>query len=107
VYACLGIDHTLLDVERHDLDPTPRQRIFEAQNSTRVDERSSVEQRAAMYARSVFKFPNLFFSDYFSSRFLNVCRSQCPAVNSNGKSTVSYLGSNCSSLYKKILIPVG
>ena len=66
MYACLGIDHALLDVERYDLDPIPRLRIFEAQNSTRVEERSSVEQRAATYVHSIFKFrfPN-FFSDFF------------------------------------------
>ena len=82
VYACLGIDHALLvDVECYDLDPTPRLRIFEAQNSTRVDERSSVEQRAATYVHSIFKFkfPN-FFSDFSSSRFLNVCRPRAPVA---------------------------
>ena len=52
VYACFGIDPALLDVERYDLDPAPRLKVFEAQKSTRVDERSSVEQRAATYAHS-------------------------------------------------------
>ena len=48
VYAChSGIDPALLDVERHDLDPAPRLKVFEAEKATRVDERSSAEQRAA------------------------------------------------------------
>src|SRR5271170_2817993 len=49
VYACSGIDPALLDVERHDLDPAPRLKVFEAEKATPVGERSSVEQRAAMY----------------------------------------------------------
>jgi hypothetical protein len=47
VYACLGIDPALLDVERHDLDPAARLKVFTAQKATRMDEKSSVEQRAA------------------------------------------------------------
>ena len=69
VYACSGIDQALLDVERYDLDPASRLKIFEAQASTRVDERSSVEQRAATYAQS--NFINLLSSSqpFFSPDF--------------------------------------
>jgi hypothetical protein len=80
VYACSGIDPALLDVERHDLDPAPRLKVFEAEKATRVGERSSVEQHAATCVLSPGRihFLNIF-------RFLNVCRSRCPAVDSNGK----------------------
>ena len=50
VYACLGIDPALLDVERHELDPATWLKIFTAQKATRMDEKSTVEQRAATYA---------------------------------------------------------
>ena len=84
VYACSGIDQALLDVERHDLDPASRLKIFEAQASTRVDGRSSVEQCAATYAQS--KFINLLSSSQpFFPIFLNVCHSRCPAVDNNGQ----------------------
>jgi len=74
VYACSGIDPALLDVERHDLDPAPRLRIFEAQKSTCVDERSTVEQCAATYAHSNFSDIHflMFLSDFLMFVALDV-----------------------------------
>ena len=46
-YACVEVDPKLLNVMHNELDPGPRTKIFEAQQATRVAERSSVEQRAA------------------------------------------------------------
>jgi len=74
IYACSGIDPALLDVERHDLDPMPRLRIFEAQKSTRVDERTTVEQCAATYAHSNFSDIHflMFLSDFLMFVALDV-----------------------------------
>jgi hypothetical protein len=88
VYACSGIDSALLDVERYDLDPATRLKTFEAQKLTRLDERSSVEQRAATYTCSFLPeklILLLILLILFFFRFLNVCRSRCPAIDCNGK----------------------
>jgi hypothetical protein len=63
VYACLGIDPALLDVERYDLDPATRLKVFAAQKATRTDEKSSVEQRAATYAPPIYLL--IYDSDVF------------------------------------------
>jgi hypothetical protein len=65
VYACLGIDPVLLDVERHELDPATRLKVFTAQKATRMDEQSSVEQRAATYALPFIKYAMDSESDTF------------------------------------------
>ncbi|KAF8954362.1 hypothetical protein BDZ97DRAFT_1928449 [Flammula alnicola] len=65
-YACEAINDDLINIERYDLDPAPRDRILKAKQVTRVEERSTAEQRAAT--------------------FLNVCHSTgCKAIGANGK----------------------
>lgn len=47
-FACAEVNPKLLDVERFELDPAPRAKIFAAQQETRTNEEmGSKEQKAA------------------------------------------------------------
>ncbi|KJA15424.1 hypothetical protein HYPSUDRAFT_80527 [Hypholoma sublateritium FD-334 SS-4] len=49
-FACAEVDPKLLDVERFELDPAPRAKIFAAQQETRTNEEmGSKEQKAATF----------------------------------------------------------
>lgn len=77
VYACSAIDPALLDVERHDLDPAARLKVFEAERATRVGERSNVEQRAATCVLS----PGcIYFLTFFSDFSMSVAPDVQPST---------------------------
>jgi hypothetical protein len=71
----------LIQIVRHELDPTTRDAVFAAQRETRRTDGNTPESAVAVYLFSRDFFPSL----TCSSRFMNVIKRPCGAVDANGR----------------------